>query len=174
MNPAFSEPFSFAQVAGYVAFVLGVSAFLQRNDRRLKILNALQGLVYAVHFFLLGNLSAAGSALVCGARSGSAAFVSARWPVVPFVAANLAVGFLVAHSAQDWLPVAGFSVGTVSVFLLRGIPLRAGMFASSALVVVAAWLSGSIGGVALESSICTANAITALRLMRARRTPSAD
>lgn len=164
-----TDPFSLAQCLGYVAFVLGVSAFLQRDDRRLKLLNAAQGLVYAVHFYMLGSLPLAGSAAVCALRSGTAAFVMRPWLAVPFVALNLAVGWRVAHTWVDWLPVAGFVIGTISVFLLRGVPLRAGMFASSAVVMVAALLSGSIGGVALEASIAAANLVTIVRLQRLRR-----
>lgn len=162
-----ADPLSLVQILGYGAFLLGVSAFLQREDRRLKLLNCAQGAVYAVHFVLLGSPALAGSAAVCAMRSGTAAFVSRRWLVVPFVLLNLGVGFAVAKTATDWLPVAGFIIGTISVFLLKGIPLRAGMFASSAVVMVAAWFSGSIGGVALEACIAAANLITILRLRRA-------
>lgn len=163
-----TDPFSLAQCLGYVAFVLGVSAFLQRDDRRLKLLNSAQGMVYAAHFYLLGSLPLAGSAAVCALRSGTAAFYMRRWLVAPFVALNLAVGWLVAEAWTDWLPVAGFVIGTVSVFLLGGVALRLGMFASSAVVMAAAALSGSIGGVALEAAIAAANLVTIFRLRRLR------
>jgi len=166
---ALPDPLAPAQIVGYAAFVLGVSAFLQKNDRRLKILNGAQGLVYAVHFLMLGSLPTAGSALVCGVRSSTAAFYSARWLAVLFVGMNVAVGLAVAETAIDWLPVVGFAIGSASVFLLSGIPLRIGMFSSSAVVVVAAFLTGSIGGVALESCIAAANAVTATRLWLDRR-----
>ena len=162
-----ADPFSLAQCLGYVAFFLGVGAFLQRRDRRLKLLNCAQGAVYAVHFLMLGSLPLAGSALVCALRSGTAAFVMRRWLVIPFVVLNLGVGFAAAETATDWLPVLGFVIGTISVFLLEGIPLRIGMFLSSAVVMVAAWISGSIGGVALEASIAAANLVTILRLKAA-------
>lgn len=162
-----ADPFSPAQIVGYAAFVLGVAAFLQRRDRSLKLLNAAQGAVYAVHFLMLGSLALSGSAAVCALRSGTAAFVARRWLVAPFVLLNLGVGLAVAETAADWLPVAGFVIGTVSVFLLGGIPLRAGMFLSSAVVMVAAWISGSIGGVALEACIAIANLVTILRLRQA-------
>ncbi len=164
-----ADPFSLAQCLGYVAFVLGVSAFLQRDDRRLKLLNSAQGFVYAIHFIMLGSLPLAGSAAVCALRSGTAAFFVRPWLVVPFVALNLAVGWIVAETWNDWLPVIGFVIGTVSVFLLRGIPLRVGMFLSSAVVMVAALIAGSIGGVALEASIAAANLLTIFRLQRTRR-----
>ena len=164
-----TDPLSLAQCLGYVAFVLGVSAFLQRDDRRLKLLNSAQGLVYAVHFFMLGALALSGSAAVCALRSGTAAFIRRPWLALPFTLLNLAVGWWVAESWIDWLPVAGFVIGTLSVFLLRGVPLRLGMFSSSAVVMVAAMISGSIGGVALEASIAAANLVTIFRLRRARQ-----
>ncbi|SBW12643.1 conserved membrane hypothetical protein [uncultured Alphaproteobacteria bacterium] len=164
-----TDPFSLAQCLGYVAFALGVSAFLQRDDRRLKLLNSAQGVVYAVHFAMLGAPALAGSAAVCALRSGTAAFYRRGWLALPFTLLNLAIGWWVARTWVDWLPVIGFVIGTVSVFLLRGVPLRAGMFLSSAVVMVAALLSGSIGGVALEASIAAANLVTIFRLQRLRQ-----
>lgn len=161
-----TDPLSLAQCLGYVAFVLGVSAFLQRDDRRLKLLSCAQGVVYAAHFLMLGSPALAGSAVVAALRSGTAAFVSRRWLAAPFLALNLAVGWAVAHSWSDWLPVAGFAIGTASMFLLRGVALRLGMFSSSAVVMASAAMSGSIGGVALEASIATANLVTIFRLRR--------
>ena len=51
--------FSPAQIAGYATFVLGVVAFAQRIDWRLKVLVACECVVYGVHFILLGNNPAA-------------------------------------------------------------------------------------------------------------------
>ena len=45
-----TKVFSPGQCIGYIAFILGVTAFLQKNDRRLKGFNAVQGLAYAAHF----------------------------------------------------------------------------------------------------------------------------
>ncbi len=162
-----ADPFSLAQCLGYVAFALGVSAFLQRRDRRLKLLNCAQSSVYAAHFLMLGSPALAVSAAVAAVRSGTAAFLMRRWLVAPFVALNLAAGAMVAETATDWLPVLGFVIGTISVFLLGGIPLRVGMFLSSAVVMAAAWITGSIGGVALEASIAAANLVTILRIRMA-------
>jgi len=61
--------FSPAQVVGYIALALGITAFLQKSDDRLKLFNATQGLVYALHFVLLGNLPASTSALLSSLRS---------------------------------------------------------------------------------------------------------
>ena len=49
------NPLSPAQLIGYVALVLGVSAFLQRDDRRMKLLIAVECFVYVAYFLLLGR-----------------------------------------------------------------------------------------------------------------------
>ncbi|SRR5260370_614160 len=61
--------FSPAQLVGYIALVLGITAFLQKSDDRLKFFNATQGLFYALHFVLLGNLPASTSSLTSSLRS---------------------------------------------------------------------------------------------------------
>ncbi len=43
-----------AQLVGYLALVLGVSGFLQRDDRRLKLLVTAECFAYVGHFALLG------------------------------------------------------------------------------------------------------------------------
>ena len=46
-----STIFAPAQLVGYVALVLGILAFLQRCDTRLKVLVAAESIAYTVHFF---------------------------------------------------------------------------------------------------------------------------
>ncbi len=55
-----------AQILGYVALVLGVAAFSQKSDTRLKVLISCEGFVYVAHFILLGNYPASCSAAVQG------------------------------------------------------------------------------------------------------------
>ena len=50
--------FSLAQCTGYIAFVLGVGCFLQKEDRRFKLFMAGECLAYIVHFASLGNPTA--------------------------------------------------------------------------------------------------------------------
>ena len=49
------NPFSPAQLLGYLALVFGVSGFLQRDDRRLKLLLSAECFVLVGHFALLGD-----------------------------------------------------------------------------------------------------------------------
>lgn len=169
MSNALTSALSAPQCVGYVAFVLGVAAFLQKSDRKLKTLNAAESLVYAVHFVLLGNLTACASTVVSGIRSLLA--VKFRSPVLAaaIVAVNLALGLMLRSSGAGWLPVAASCTATVAVFLMRGIRMRLVLLGCTLLWLANNVLSGSIGGTALEASIAIINTTTIARLLRAHR-----
>jgi hypothetical protein len=154
------------QIAGYAAMALGVTAFLQKNDKRLLRFNAMQGLAYALHFFLLGNLPASSSSLISSARSFLALrYRSARlaWAIV---AVFLLAGVAFVRDAAGALPVIGACVATVALFTMQGIPLRLVLLFGTVLWLVNNILSHSIGGTVLELFIGGANISTIVRLSR--------
>lgn len=166
-----------AQLAGYAALVLGVSAFLQKDDRRLKVLVALECFVYVVHFALLGRPPAATSALVSGVRTLVAVRWQSPWLAAASIAVNLALAIAVDTRGAGWIPVVGSSLGAIGVFTLRGIPMRLVLLSSTALWLANNVLAGSVGGTVLESLIAAASITTILRLTldaraSAVRTPS--
>ena len=156
--------FAPAQVAGYLALALGITAFLQRHDDRLKLFNATQGLVYALHFVLLGNLPACSSALLSSVRS----FLALRYrsPLLGavIVAANLALGATFATNKTGWLPVIASTIATIAIFTMRGIPFRCVLLASTLLWLANNILTGSIGGTVLELANALINITTMLRI----------
>jgi hypothetical protein len=162
------QPFSVAQCVGYVAFVIGVSAFLQRSDRKLKALNATQSLVYSVHFILLGNFPASACSLLSGFRSFAS--LKTRSPLLAglIIALNVAFGLVFAKSGVGWLPVIGSCLGTLGFFLMRGVRMRLVLLAGTFLWLANNILSGSIGGTALEATIATVNIVTMTRLLLSR------
>lgn len=163
--------FAPVQIVGYVALVLGVLAFLQKNDVRLKVLLSGEGLAYLVHFALLGNFPASGSAgLSCVRNLVSLKSRSPVWVVV-FVVANLAVGYFGAKNTVEWLPVVGSSLATAAVFWLRDVPLRLVLLVSTLSWLVNNAYSGSIGGVILELFIATANLSTIARMAARKPLP---
>ena len=162
------HPFSLAQLVGYVAFVLGVSAFLQKSDRKLKGLNSCQSLVYAVHFTLLGNPSAAASALLSGIRSYLSLKTRSPYLAALVIVVNVALGFVFAKSGAGWLPVIGSCLTTLAMFLMRGVRMRLMLLVSTSLWLTNNILSGSIGGTLLETTIATINIITITRLLKER------
>lgn len=164
------EIFSAAQCVGYVAFVLGITAFLQKNDRRLKFLLAAETLVYGVHFALLGNPAASVSAFISSGRSLLA--MRYRSPVLAFVivVVNVGLALWVTKSGNPWPPIIGASLSTIAVFLLDGVKMRLTILAATLCWLANNIMSGSIGGTALETLIALANLSTIARLLWSRRT----
>ena len=160
------ELLSPAQCFGYASFVVGVTAFLQKSDRRFKWLNSSQSLVSAVHFLLLGNLPASASSLLSCVRSYLA--LKPRSPLVPavIVLANIAAGFAFVKSGLGWLPIVATCAGTVAIFTTQGIPLRLVLLCCTSLWLANNIISGSIGGVALELVIALINTATIVRMFR--------
>lgn len=168
-----TDIFSPAQCVGYVAFVLGVTAFLQRQDRRLKLFSGFQTLAYAAHFFLLGNPAASVSSLLSSVRSFAALRTRSMALLLLIIGLNLIVGLLVVHAPLGWLPVIGACVGSYSVLRLHGLPMRVMLLVATALWLSNNILSGSIGGTALEAFIGIANITTMVRMLRTRQAQSA-
>ncbi len=84
-----------AQLLGYLALVLGVSAFLQRDDRRLRLLLVAECVAYLFHFALLGNPPAAASVGVSATRNLLSLRWRARGLAVAAVVANVALALAV-------------------------------------------------------------------------------
>lgn len=166
--------FAPAQLVGYLALVLGIAAFLQKKDQRLRFLNATQCLVYAVHFYLLGNAPAAASTSVSSVRS----FVSIRYRsrilAVFFVGIILSLGIHFAASPSGWLPIISSCVSTVGMFLFRGVALRLILLGCTLLWLINNVLSGSIGGTILEVLIGTINLSTIVRILLDRSRAAGD
>jgi hypothetical protein len=160
--------FSIAQCVGYIAFVLGVSAFLQKSDSRLKALNASESLVYSVHFTLLGNPSAAACALISCIRSFLSLKVRSTSLAVLFIVINVGLGFVFAKGVAGWLPVMGSCLATLAIFLMRGVRMRMVLLMSTLLWLANNILSGSIGGTLLEATIATVNSITIMQILKDR------
>src|ERR1039457_1262467 len=123
--------FSPAQVVGYIALALGITAFLQRRDDRLKLFNATQGLVYALHFLLLGNLPASSSSLLSSFRSFLALRYRSWLLGALIIGASVSLGAAFARSTAGWLPVIGSCIATMAIFTMRGVPFRCVLLAST-------------------------------------------
>jgi hypothetical protein len=158
--------FSPAQVVGYIALALGITAFLQKSDDRLKFFNGTQGLVYALHFVLLGNLPASASALISSLRSFLALRYRSWLLGAAIIVANVGLGAAFARNTAGWLPVVGSSIATIAIFTMRGVPFRFVLLASTLLWLANNILTGSIGGTLLELANAAVNISTIIRMVR--------
>ncbi|HSN14684.1 MAG TPA: YgjV family protein [Anaeromyxobacteraceae bacterium] len=159
------NPLSPAQLLGYVALVLGVSAFLQRDDRRLKLLIASECFVYVAHFLLLGRPPAASSAGVSGVRNLLSVWFRSWWLAAASVAANVAIAIALSTHGTGWVPVVGSCLGAIAVFTLQGVPMRLVLLSSTALWLLNNVISRSYGGIVLETLIATASITTIVRMV---------
>lgn len=154
-----------AQLFGYVALVLGVAAFLQKCDTRLKVLIAAESIAYVIHFILLGNYPASGSALSSCLRMLVSLKSRSGWWIGVFIAINVAIGVFFAKGAAGWLPVAASCLATVAVFRMRGVVMRFSLLICTLLWLANNILSGSVGGTVLEAIIAGVNLATIVRLL---------
>ncbi|MCS0584231.1 YgjV family protein [Massilia pinisoli] len=161
--------FAPAQCVGYIAFVLGVASFTQKDDRRFKMFMAAECLAYIVHFALLGNPTAVASSTMSLLRSVLALYTRSRWVAAGVVAMNVVLGLSLATRMTDWLPLAASCVGTLALFLLRGVPMRLMMLGGTFLWIANNVIAGSIGGTALEIVIALVNGTTIWRMARVGR-----
>jgi hypothetical protein len=157
-----------AQLLGYLALVLGVAAFSQKSDVRLKVLMSCEGFVYVAHFILLGNYPASCSAGVSSVRMLVSLRSRAPAWIAVFIGLNVALGLAFAKSAAGWLPISASCLATVGVFVMHGLAMRLVLFVCTLLWLVNNALSGSIGGTVLEALIALSNLATIGRLVAER------
>jgi hypothetical protein len=161
--------FTPSQILGYVALVLGVAAFLQKSDTRLKVLIAAESIAYVVHFILLGNYPASGSAGVSCLRNLTSIKTRATVWIAVFLAVNVAIGVRFATGIAGWLPITASCLATVAVFRMHGVAMRIVLLVCTLLWLVNNGLSGSIGGTVLESIIAAVNLTAIVRMLLERR-----
>jgi len=102
-------------------------------------------------------------------RSVLALYTRSVWVAVGVVAMNLALGLTLATRMTDWLPLGASCIGTLALFLLRGVPMRLAMLCGTFLWIANNIIAGSIGGTALEIVMAVVNGTTIWRMARAAR-----
>lgn len=154
-----------AQLLGYATFVLSMITFSCKNDRRFKNWLTLQNGLYALHFFLLGNLPAVAGAMLSGVRNQVSLRTSSLWAMAVMLTANVAIGLALVRSWGGLLPLAATMVATISMFRGSGLSLRCGMLCATLLWLCNNVLTGSIGGTAMEAVIAVVSCVTIYRLL---------
>jgi hypothetical protein len=155
-----------AQTFGLLSFLLGITTFYQKDDKKLKLLMLALNINHCIHFLLLGSIVSALSAVLSALRTVTAIYISSKWVAAIFIFISIVCGIALAdHISQLW-SIAGTVVGTYSIFLLKGIKLRIGFLIGASCWLINNILVGSIGGTLLEMSAITVNLTTVYRLYR--------
>lgn len=160
---------SFAQWLGFLSFALGISTFYQKDDRKLKIVMVVFQLNNILHFYLLGSNISALSTLLSFLRTATSIKTSNKIVAALFVIVSIALGLWIAKGPLDLLPIAGSVLGTIAVFLLKGIQMRIAFIIGAICWLANNIIVGSIGGTLLEATLLTVNLFTIIRLYRHKK-----
>ena len=154
----------FAQILGLLSFALGIFAFYQKSDKKLKITMVILNINYMVHFFLMGSPVSALSSFLAAVRTGISIYISSKIIAFVFVTIGIIWGVWLANSALDLFPIIGTCIGTLSLFLLKGIKMRLCLLLGSTCWLINNIQVGSIGGTMLEACVISMNSFTIYRL----------
>lgn len=168
-----SDFFSVAQLFGHATFLLGMVTFSRKNDGHFKQWLTAQNLLYATHFYLMGNPAAMAGALLSAARNVLSMKTRALWVAFLLLSLNVALGFVFVRSAWNVLPLLATAVATLSMFRLDGLRLRCGMLVATLLWLANNLHTGSIGGTVMEAMISLVSVFTIWRLWRDTREQAA-
>lgn len=160
-----------AQLLGLLACAIGATAFLQRQDTKLRLHLTLNGALLALHFMMLGATVAAINCLLCAIRTWVSGYHRTLGIMLLFIL--LAWGLVLpqlAHPIQ-LLTLIGTTLSTYGLFRLEGVSLRWCMLASSLCWVIHNIWAGSMGGILLEGIFLVINGYTIFSLYRSPRTP---
>lgn len=158
------------QLFGLVALVICVVAFASKNDDRLLVLLISANVAFALQFAFFESWTAAALTVLVIVRILLARRYMGSKPVMAGVL--LASGIAAALTWQSWvdiLPMAAMVMGTVGMFLLRGIAMRVCLGLAALAWMLNNLLIGAIGGTIAEGLIVVTNIVTIIRLMRAKR-----
>ncbi|MNQ93670.1 Inner membrane protein YgjV [compost metagenome] len=157
-----------AQLLGLLACAIGATAFLQRQDTKLRLHLTLNGALLTLHFMMLGSTAAAINCLLCAVRTWVSGYHRTTAIMLLFIA--LAWGLVLPqleHPIQ-LLTLIGTTLSTYALFRLEGLSLRWCMLASSLCWVIHNIWAGSIGGILLEGMFLVINGYTICSLYRSR------
>ena len=142
--------FNFVQALGFLAFFVSLYAFSRTSDKQLRIGQAVQSLILALHFYLLGASTAAAMSLLTVIRNFLSLHKKIRNVAILFMVIYVAVGIYTYEEFVDLLPIASALLGTTAVFYLSGIKMRLVMMLSTTFWIIHNAVFLSIGPLLME------------------------
>lgn len=156
------------QLIGGVAFLIGVSAFWQKDDLRFRYQMSAFCFVMALHFILLGATAAAIGTAINGVRSYVSIKSQSKYVMVAFII--LLIG-LTLPNVDRWYelpPIIGSVLATWALFSVKGAQLRTLILCNSLCWLLHNVLAGSLGGSLVEATFVVTNSLTIYRLVKAQ------
>lgn len=167
------DPFSPAQLVGYVATLVSLGAYAMREDKIMKTGVGLGLVLWATHYAMLSAWTASVICLVIASRQ-ILAFIA---PAMSAAARRTTVAsYCLVFTGVLWhtwagpvslLPWISALNATYAYFYLAGAHLRAQVMLSTGLWLLNAVVLGSIGGVMMNAASLGISLWTIMRLKRA-------
>ena len=168
----FSSP---AQIVGFVALVVAVSSFQQRERKGLLFMQSFSTMLFCIHMLMLKGYS--GSALNFLSAVRSVVYYnkdkkwasSIWWPVgfmIAFTAVTAAIMIFIPSDFPRWyniFPLIGAYVYTIATYIDSAKVVRRTIWLSSVVWIIYGIAVGSIAGVVAESISLVSDAIAILR-----------
>lgn len=121
-----------AQGVGVIAFLIGITTFINRDERRFRLQLAVYSAIIGVHFFLMGAGSAGMSAGLNALRTVISLRTRSLWVMTVFILLTLILGLGKLQHAMELLPIIGTVASTWALFRCKGLTVRCVMWCSTA------------------------------------------
>ncbi|NBD00200.1 YgjV family protein [Atlantibacter hermannii] len=158
-----------AQGVGVLAFVIGITTFINRDEKRFKLQLSLYSFIIGCHFFLMGAAPAGMSAVLNAFRTVISLRTRSLWVMSVFIVLTLFLGLARLHHPMELLPIVGTVASTWALFRCKGLTVRCVMWCSTACWVSHNIWLGSIGGSLIEGSFLVMNGLNIIRFWRMQK-----
>lgn len=159
----------FAQAVGAIAFLVGITVFFYRDDRKFKLQLSFYSAIIGIHFFLMGANAAGASALLNAGRTVVATRTRNLVVMFAFIILTLVFGLSSMKHWMELLPIIGTLVSTWALFRTNGLTTRCVIWcATLCWVIHNVWL-GSIGGSLIEGTFLILNGYNIIRFWRMQK-----
>ncbi|XXD08025.1 YgjV family protein [Klebsiella sp. R445] len=155
-----------AQGVGVIAFFIGITTFVHRDEGRFKRQLALYSGIIGLHFILMGAIPAGMSAGLNAVRTLISLRTRSLWVMTIFIVLTLVLGLGKLQHPMELLPVVGTVASTWALFRCKGLTIRCVMWCSTACWVTHNLWLGSIGGTLIEGSFLIVNGLNIIRFRR--------
>ncbi len=157
------------QFFGLASLILCVLAFSSKQDDRLLMLLLFANVAFALEFMFFESWTAATLTLLVIVRIALARrYPGSKSAMAIMLAASGVASVLTWQSWADLPAIMAMVLGTVGMFLLRGIPMRVFLGLAALAWMFSHLLVGSVGGALAEALVLFTNAITIYRLARTK------
>lgn len=158
------------QICGLVALGFCIAGFANKNDDRLMVLLISANVAFALMFAFFASWTAAALTVLVILRIALARKFQGSWRIMAVILAiNLLVAAATWRVPTDIFPLTAAVLGTVGMFMLRGIPLRIVLGLAALAWMLNNIVIGSVGGTLAEGMVLVTNLITIVRLYRLKR-----